>query len=327
MCVRSVATGPSAKLFVMRPAAATKPKTIRVARKRRAALFVPAAFKQFLANISLPGNHRATANTRQSTIVGRLRKDFVVVEDFTSGSIPRYTALKGYGDLDLMVALHYGLHVEHRTPTQLLSVVQRSLSPHYRATTRTNGQAVTLHFVTWPKVDVVPAAQVVDARGQVVEYCIPDASREAWIYTKPKAHDREMALAASARGAEFRQAVKMLKEWNRVHSGLMQSYHLEVLGLRILSAGVLARGFPWTFTTFFKQAAQMTRTRLWHQGNRVDGYLDARKRAEVVKRLDAAHTRSRCAWYPTFGSYNNHRQAIGIWRQVFGSRFPAHGIR
>jgi hypothetical protein len=250
----------------------------------------------------------------------------VVVEAFSSGSIPRYTALRGYADLDVMVALHYGLHIKHRTPRQLLSVVQQSLSPHYRATTRTNGQAVTLHFATWPKVDVVPAAWVVDARGQVVEYCIPDANRDAWIYTKPKMHDREMVLAASVRGAAFRQAVKMLKEWNRVHSGLMQSYHLEVLALRILTAGVLSAGFPWTFTTFFKQAAQLTRSPLWHQGNRVDESLDVRKRAEVVKRLDAAHTRSRRAWYLTFGRNNNHRHAIGIWQQVFGGRFPGYGI-
>jgi hypothetical protein len=205
-------------------------------------------------------------------------------------------------------------------------VVQQSLSPHYRATTRTNGQAVTLHFATWPKVDVVPAAQVVDGRGRVMEYCIPDANRDAWIYTKPKTHDREMALAASARGGEFRQAVKMLKEWNRAHSGLMQSYHLEVLALRILIAGVLAGGFPWAFTTFFKQAAQMTRAPLWHHGNRVDDYVDARRRAAVVQRLDTAHTRARRAWYLTFGSHNNHRQAIGIWQRVFGDRFPRYGI-
>lgn len=311
----------------MRPAAPTKPKTVRLVRRRRGALFVPAAFTQFFAKINLPGDHRATANTRQSAIINLLRRDFMVVEAFTSGSIPRYTALKGYADLDLMVALHYGLHIQPRTPTQLLSVVQQSLSPHYRTTTRTNGQAVTLHFATWPKVDVVPAAQVIDARGHVVEYCIPDANRDTWIYTKPKTHDRDMALAASARGAAFRQAVKMLKEWNRVHSGLMQSYHLEILALRILGAGVLAGGFPWAFTTFFKQATQMTRSPLWHQGNRVDEYLDPRKRAEVIKRLDAAHARSRRAWYLTSGRRNNHQLAIGIWQQVFGSRFPAYGIR
>jgi hypothetical protein len=160
-----------------------------------------------------------------------------------------------------------------------------------------------------------------------VEYCILDANRDVWIYSKPKAHDREMALATNARGPQFRQAVKMLKEWNRVHSGLMQSYHLEILALRTLSAGVLAAGFPWTFTNVFKQAAQLTRVPLWHQGNIVDEYLGVRKRAEVVKRLEAAHAQSLRAWYLTSGSHNNHQAAFGIWQQAFGSRFPSYGIR
>jgi hypothetical protein len=310
----------------MPSATRSKSSVVRL-RKRRAALLVPSAFNGFLASINVPGDHRAAANTRQRAVVNLLRKDFVVIEAFPSGSIPRYTALKGYADLDLMVALHYGLHIEHLKPAELLSLVQRSLSPHYKATTRTNGQAVTLHFTTWPKVDVVPVAQVVSRRGMVVEYCIPDANRNAWIYTKPKTHDRAMAHAASARGPEFKQAVKMLKEWNRQHSGLMQSFHLEMLAQRILSAGVLSAGFPWTFTIFFKEAAQLTRSPFWHRGRCVDEYLDAHKRAEVVKRLDSAHQTAQRAWYLTFGSNNHHKLAIEIWQQVFGSRFPSYGIR
>lgn len=83
---------------------------------------VAAAFTQFYENINLDGDYRAMANTRRDDIIKKLSKDFEIIESFSTGSIPKYTALKGSADLDVMVALHFTKHIKDRAPTQVLQV-------------------------------------------------------------------------------------------------------------------------------------------------------------------------------------------------------------
>jgi hypothetical protein len=75
---------------------------------------VAASFEKFRENIEISGDHRETANNRRDHIVSLLKNGFEVIEAFPSGSIPRYTAIKGYADLDVMVALHYSKHIKDK---------------------------------------------------------------------------------------------------------------------------------------------------------------------------------------------------------------------
>ena len=80
---------------------------------------VPISFDTFHDNINLfGGDHRSTANGRRDDIVATLGKSFEIVEAFSTGSIPKFTALKSHADLDVMVALHYGKHIKDNTPTR-----------------------------------------------------------------------------------------------------------------------------------------------------------------------------------------------------------------
>src|SRR5262245_30250902 len=110
---------------------------------------VEAAFNSFYGEINLSGDHREVANSRRDSVVSLLKYDFEVLDAFSTGSIPKYTALKGRADLDVMVVLHYGKHIKDKAPIQVLESVQASLS-EYRTNVRKNGQAVTLHYKTWP---------------------------------------------------------------------------------------------------------------------------------------------------------------------------------
>src|SRR5688572_2190486 len=121
---------------------------------------VEAAFNEFYDAINLSGDHRSTANARKDALISLLSGKFDVLEAFGTGSIPRFTALKGRADVDVMVALHYGKHIKGKTPTQVLQDVREALA--YKTTVRKNGQAVTLYYDTWPNVDVVPVARVQD---------------------------------------------------------------------------------------------------------------------------------------------------------------------
>ncbi|MDI9639403.1 nucleotidyltransferase [Kamptonema cortianum] len=102
-------------------------------------------------------------------------------------AIPRYTAVSGYADLDVIVVLHYGKHIKDRTPSQVLQSVRDALG-EYRPGVRKNGQAVTLKYKTWPNVDIVPVARVVNDDGSVDHYSVPDMTREVWIHSRPRNH-------------------------------------------------------------------------------------------------------------------------------------------
>src|SRR5579872_4182016 len=113
---------------------------------------VPASFAKFIENITLTGDHHEIAKSRTDRIVSLLGNHFTIIDSLPSGSIPHRTALKGYADLDIMVVLHWSQHIKGKTPEEVLQAVRDALG-NYRTDVRKNGQAVTLHYRSWPTVD------------------------------------------------------------------------------------------------------------------------------------------------------------------------------
>lgn len=283
---------------------------------------VAMSFIQFYEAINLAGDHRATANARRDRIVALLEKEFSIVEAFHTGSIPRYTAVKGYADLDVIVALHYSKHIKGRDPSEVLKDVRDALA-EYRTHVRRNGQAVTLYYETWPNVDIVPAYQSTDNQGSVTHYGIPDMHREVWLRSRPKTHSRNISSRSSTCGESFRKIIKMAKWWNHQHSALLQSYHIEAMALEAFTSTL--DDTPWDVFCFFREAADLAASPLSYNGALVDDYLDYKRRAEVAKRLITARDTARSAWHRTHGTNDDHEGAIRLWRQIFGSKFPAYG--
>jgi hypothetical protein len=286
---------------------------------------VPYSFDIFFEAINLPGGHRTEANERRHRIVGYLEDRFEILEAFPSGSIPRFTALRDHSDLDIIVVLHFGKHIEDRAPSAVLKDVRDELDRYSDTSVRRNGQAVTMHFTDWPKVDVVPAKRFT-SNGETVAYGIPDMHQEVWLRSRPKAHSQRMAREAEAQGSGFKRMVKMLKEWNRVHGVPLQSFHLEVLALQALQT----YGFEddddhtWPLFQFFEQATPLLREYLWYDEGWADDYLDLGARDAVVRRFVETAALASRAWSYTYKS-DEHEEAIVIWRKIFGSRFPAYG--
>jgi hypothetical protein len=284
---------------------------------------VAAAFDQFFDKINLPGDHRQTANSRRDALVSLLKNNFEVLEAFPSGSIPRFTAVRGYADLDVMVALHWGKHIKDRTPSEVLDSVRNCLK-QYRTGVRRNGQAVTLFYDSWPNVDIVPCARNVDNQQNVTHYTIPDMHRGVWLPSTPKEHSQDIEQKSSLCGESFRRIIKMVKWWNHKHSEYLQSYHIEVIALRAFNGALT--DLPWDVLSYFKEAASVVAGPLYHRGSQVDAYLSpVDRRQEARSRLTSAHGLALGAWYATHGVNNDHRVAIGKWRQVFGEEFPAYG--
>lgn len=283
---------------------------------------VPVSFDKFLESISLTGDHREVAEARRARLVSLLEKTFDILESFPTGSIPRYTAIKGHADLDVIVALHYSKHIKDKTPAVILQSVRDALG-EYRTNVRKNGQAVTLHYESWPNVDIVPVSRSVNGDGAVTHYNVPDMNKGRWIESRPKTHSRNIDAKAKECGPHLRGVIRMIKCWNKAHSDLMESFHIEVLALRSLSGALT--DYPWEVFQYFDTAAKLATVPLSYEGGTVDSYLDSETRKEVVKRLETARDVARGAWYLTHDKNNDHKEAIRLWRQIFGEKFPAYG--
>lgn len=283
---------------------------------------VPASFDKFIDNITITGDHKDTAESRRKRIVDLLHNDFDILDSFPTGSIPKGTALKSHADLDIIIVLHWAKHIKDKLPSQVLAAVQSTLK-EYKTGVRSNGQAVTLSYDSWPDVDIVPVSKTTNDDGTVKHYNVPDMNTESWIMSRPRAHAIAIAKRAKDCRTGFLPLIRMVKEWNRVHSELMSSYHLEVLALRACS-GPLG-DYPWALYDFFRQAALLAQAPLQYEDSYADASLDWSTRPEVVKRLETARDKASAAWYKTYGTNIDHAGAIELWRQMFGSRFPAYG--
>jgi tRNA nucleotidyltransferase (CCA-adding enzyme) len=124
-------------------------------------------FDKFREHIELSGDHRETATAPKDRVISLLKNDFEILDAFATGSIRRFTAVRGHADLDVMVVLHYGKHIKDKKPSAVLQEVRDSLG-EYKTNVRKNGQAVTLHYETWPNVDIVPVSRSVNDQGSTL---------------------------------------------------------------------------------------------------------------------------------------------------------------
>ena len=283
---------------------------------------VNSGFDAFYSSINLSDALRSVANARRDDIIRKLNGNLEVVDAFNSGSIHRFTAVGGFADIDVITVLHYGKHIKDKPPKEVLQNV-RDVLGEYRTNVRKNGQAVTLHYKTWPNVDIVPACGVADDKGSIVEYQIPDMNTGKWISTNPKKHTSDIEQRSKSAGPLFRKIIKMVKWWNKKHSNYLQSYHIEVMALYCFDYD--PGNYSWGILQYFDKAAELASAPLWHDKGFADDYLDYNSRQEVVKRLRAARDVARSAWYLTFGDKNDHSEAIRKWRQLFGDAFPNYG--
>ena len=282
---------------------------------------VDTGFHDFHDRINLPGNHRETANARKDWIASKLKPVYNILDTFTLGSIPKYTALREHADLDVMVVLHFGEHIEGKTPAEVLDDLRIMLGAG-PGSVRRNGQAVTMRFKSWPNVDVVPASvRYADQEAKKVDYySIPDMHRGEWLRTRPRKHSKAIASAAQLNGLKFRQVIKMIKEWNRRQEVQLQSYHIEVIALKMWHS---FDDYSWAIYNWF-EAAEENIWACFHEGVDIVEYLDG-KYTTVLEQLREARELASDGWYLTYNGRDRHQEAYAKWRKIFGSKFPAYG--
>lgn len=277
------------------------------------------AFDDFYNEINLPGDHHGLANARRDWVLQRLRNNGIdVLEAIAFGSIPRFTALKEHADVDVLAVLHFTKHIKDRQPSEVLLNVKSALGTGQAGRGRRNGQAVTVTFQSWPNIDVVPASRIAKD-GVVTGYEIPDMNREVWLPTNPPEHSRAILAAVNQRGYRFRRVITMLKHWNRRQPVKLQSYHLEVIALKLATSWT---DHSWPLYQWFQSAQSQTHY-CWHAGQDITEYLTWEQAESINAQLKAAETAANTAWYKSYT--DDHAAAIAAWKSIFGQKFPAYG--
>lgn len=317
------------------------------------ALTLEDALIEFIGRIRPTPIALQEAETRTDYAVGLLQRGFRTGEIYKGGSIFRGTALSGMSDADVIVKVDIGSN--NPSAQDVMTAVQEHLSPLHRGTqAREDGQAITLHYNTGVKVDVVPAklTQSIPIFGQQAEFYIPNADTDQWMPSYAKKHDQMMRSLSE----EARQLVCLIKYWNQKHSKHMTSFHIETL---ILDEAVQqarrsysnpppayrpneSQGWGWAVLRFFHRtlehygvevlrpnpqipsALSMFSTRRTvhplQQIGRVDDYMDGN---EVLPRLLTAFEQAKNGWAAE--REGREDMAIAEFRKIFGDRFPVYG--
>jgi hypothetical protein len=280
-------------------------------------------FEVLKQNLEITTLQSATVSMRQQNVRGAVAKELIVIDDFLTGSYKRSTMIAPLkeADIDVFVVLD-SKYYESNGQVNLLDKVKRVLKKTYPDTPEIsrNGQAVTITFSDF-KVDVVPAFNRTGGG-----YVIPDSILKRWISTNPKKHVEIWSDANKAHNGDLVPLIKMIKAYNKTHSALLRSFHLETLVLNILN-NVTISNFPsgvrYVFDKMRTQVSYVVPDPAGYGGD-LGAYLDtSSKKADVVSRLESAYQRAVDA--ESLEKQGKIFDAFTKWRLIFGDYFPSYG--
>ena len=282
---------------------------------------VTQGFDKLRQNLEITGLQEATVSTRQRNVREATEAEVTVLDSFLTGSYKRNTMIAplSAADVDIFIVLDPGYY----NPNGAAALLDRVKAVLRKTYTRTpeisrSGQAVTITFTDF-QVDVVPAF-----RRQGGGFLIPNARSHQWIATDPKEHVRLWSEANAARNGDLVPLIKMIKQWNRSHSSLLRSFHLETLILNVLT-NVKISDFPsgarYVLDKVHAAVQQAVADPAGYSGD-LGAYLDTPlKITEVCTRLNTACQRAREAEH--LEAQGRTDLAFEKWQLIFGDKFPA----
>ncbi|OGR14885.1 MAG: hypothetical protein A2277_19910 [Desulfobacterales bacterium RIFOXYA12_FULL_46_15] len=280
---------------------------------------IATAFNKFYRNIKISKEYRKIAYQRKNEILPILKDKLNVVEFISTGSVPRNTALYKNADFDLIVVFDYGQKIKNIKPAEVLqSICEIFNDSDIKATT--NGQTVTLHYETLPNIDITPALKIFDNEKSIKTCNIPDSTSKKWIQTKPNQHTRDMINEHLICGTSFRKIIMIVKHWNQMRGSYLQSYHIEVMALKIFHFKL--ENIAWEIFYYFEKAADLISKPLWHEGILVDSYLNPKNRFEIRTMMQNDRDSLFAAWQKIQNIDSGYIEAFTIWKKIFGEKFP-----
>jgi hypothetical protein len=284
-------------------------------------LTIAQGFQKLKENLEITSLQANTVSSRQQNVRNAVAQELSVLESFLAGSYRRNTMIAPLGDadVDIFIVLDPSYYSQDGY-TLLLDRTRRALARHYTTSTISrNGQAVTIKFTDF-YVDVVPSFYR-NGGG----YLIPDSIEERWIATDPTLHIDLWSQMNAKKNGDFIPLIKMLKGWNRMHSQLLRSFHLETLAHEVLQ-DVRISDLPSGVRYFFDKARSKLATGILDPagyGGNLGSYLDFNKKLAVALRFTAAYENAMEA--EELERQGRTEAAYAKWTIIFGDYFPAYG--
>lgn len=289
------------------------------------ALTTAKAFDEFKDRLLLTDTQKALVSGRRDTTAGYLKSSFGASSNMPLsrtkliGSAGRWTIIRPLDDVDVMAVFENkdGIFETYRNDSQaFLYRVRDALSDYSVKIVGARGQAVRLFYTNAPHVDIAP---VFKWNGD--GYALPNGTG-GWLTTDPDYHETWMVERNKALSDRLKPLVRMLKRWNAVHSKRLKSFHLEVLvASSFTSLGGDSRNACEIFFGYAKDRLTVVDP-AGHSGD-LSSYLSPSQRQEVVTSMESA--RQRAANANAAERNGDHKEAIRLWRIIFGDEFPAYG--
>ncbi|WP_158840531.1 SMODS domain-containing nucleotidyltransferase [Saccharothrix deserti] len=285
------------------------------------------AFDEFNELVTPGTSLREKVDQRKAAVIGVLKAAFPSTADIQHqstkviGSFGRNTASLPVDDIDLMAHLHVDSDLWSKSystnSADFLYRVRSSLSN--ASTVRkigARGQAVRIFYADGLIVDV--AAVVKYTTGG---YGIPDGSG-GWLTTDPVQHESYLNERNSAVSGNLKKFIRIVKQWNKAHSGYLASFHLEMLAARTFNT--LGNNTREALKTFFdyNHYNLSVSDPAGYSGD-LSTYLTQSARDSVNRNIKAAFDRAALALDAE--NRGDHAEAMRQWRIVLGSSFPAYG--
>ena len=286
------------------------------------------AFRKFRSNLELTQKEQDDASRRQKEIRSLMDDEFILEDDFLSGSYKRFTKTKPLKDVDIFCVFHDDEREKYRKnrhPSIILSAVEKVLAKNYGADkVSKQRRSICIEFPFSADDDRVISFDVVPAFTMGDHYEIPDLSTaKGWTETNPKIHAEKATDANEKFNGEWKGMVRMIKAWNNEKDKPVKpSFLLEVMCLDLLRPPFNGN-FSYEFMQLFASAADRILDE-WPEpaglGPPVSDSMDASEKAIAQKALREAGYTIRQAINLEYNG--NQGEALRTYRNLFGSKFP-----
>ena len=284
------------------------------------------AFDEFNDKIALTPDQQQQVTKRADQAARYLAQYFgagnitPVIGTQLMGSAARGTIIRPLDDIDILAEFRNkgGVFEQYRGKSQdFLYHIRATLDAKTQIqTVGARGQVVRLFYTGGPHVDIAPVFE-----WQGGGYALP-AGDETWLTTDPVAQAVWINRRQEELSNLLKKRVRMLKRWNRVHGGRLQSFHLEVMVATVFSSmGADSRD---ALHVFFKAAPGnlIVKDPAGHGGD-LSAYLSLGARVAAVQSFRTAGDRAANALAAE--RLGNHPEAIRLWRIILGDEFPSYG--
>jgi predicted nucleotidyltransferase len=182
------------------------------------------AFDLFNQRVEPSAPQRTAAEIRGRHVSHLLSQNAQILECRLVGSLVRSTAIQRFSDVDIL-AIFDPKEVDSRDSEKLLDLTAQIVGSLSHAVTRTP-ITISLQYPDWPNIDILPG-WVADGEHQA--FRIPAGTGRAWQLFFPSQHDRIVREGSGRLGSRFRIIIRVIKWWNQLNGGPLESYEIEEL--------------------------------------------------------------------------------------------------